>query len=458
MSVNPDESWYPGRYRATEPRLALVSGGAAQWPWAPPAPDGLDATGLSRPLLNGLILRQLYVGGAQATGALVRQLGLPVPVIVPLLRSLRVAALLEASPRIDGQPERAADDGAAADRVWALSASGRRHAADSLARTRYIGRAPVPLEQYRRTMRLQCPEGSGFQPLHLAEALADTVLGAEQVERLARALGGRGVLYLHGPSGSGKSHVLARLQHALEGAVWVPHAIAVGDLIVEVFDPQWHQPVCDPTLSVRSADARWSLCRRPVIRVGALLSPAMLALRREAGSGRLHAPLQIKAAGGLLVADDFGRQPSIARALISRWLGPVECGSDWLSVPGGLSFEVPFACCLVVAASVPPGALGDEAFCRRIACRIELREPDEVRYREIVSRLCSDHGRRDAQQIAHWLTDRLRAEARPRWPGTAVSLVESLIDRASDRQAPRCIDVDTLDEAWDSQQALASGS
>jgi hypothetical protein len=436
----------------------LIPGGADRASGAPPVPEDLAATGLGRSLLNGLILRQLYVFGPQATATLARQLGLASVVIVPLLQALRVAALLEVSPRIEAQNEPIGGLTGRSGWNWALSASGRRHAAESLERFRYVGRAPVPLEQYRRWVLRDSAEGSLGPLPQLRQALADTVLMPEQIRCIGQALGGRGMLYLHGPAGSGKTHLLASLQRALEGAVWVPHAIAVGDLIIEVFDPQWHQPLAESALPSGHVDARWSLCRRPVIRAGAAFSPAMLTLRREAGIARLHAPLQIKAAGGWLMIDDFGRQPAIARALISRWLGPVERGRDWLSVPGGLSFEVPFACRLVLAASVPPQSLGDAAFCRRLACRIELREPDQIRFREIVSRLCRSRGRGDAQRIAHWLTDRLQAEARPRWPGTAASLVDAIIEQTRDDHWPPSIDANRLDAAWDRHRELAIGS
>ncbi len=370
MLVYADKGRSERYFHPIEPEASLSGTDVAA---LPPEPATLSAVGISPAVLNGLVLRHLYRADQQTSSGLARRIGMSALMLTPLLHTLRLAGLLEARAAIDGASRSVSADDSASERVWLLSASGRRHAAESFLRSRYVGPAPVPLEQYRQWMVRQRASEQPVQPLRLSRRLATTALTAAQLHGLARALSRRGIVYLHGPSGSGKSHLLARLQEAIEGTVAMPHAVLVDEHIVEVFDRNWHQPIAPSIGLAQPTDGRWLLVRRPVIRVGAELSPSMLALRREPGLSRIHAPFQIKAGGGFLLVDDFARHPAMARALISRWLGPVERGHEWLGLPGGLCFEIPFTCRLVIAASVAPCAIGDAALLRRLSCALELR-------------------------------------------------------------------------------------
>ena len=58
----------------------------------------------------------------------------------------------------------------------------------------------------------------------------------------------------------------------------------------------------------------------------------MLDLRYKELSAFYEAPVHLKANGGVLVVDDFGRQRVPARDLLNRWIVPLESRVDYLNL------------------------------------------------------------------------------------------------------------------------------
>ncbi len=78
----------------------------------------------------------------------------------------------------------------------------------------------------------------------------------------------------------------------------------------------------------------------------------------------------MKANGGMLVIDDFGRQLISPRDLLNRWIVPLDRRVDYLSLNYGVRFQVPFEVMIVFATNLEPSELADEAFLRRIPNKI----------------------------------------------------------------------------------------
>jgi len=57
----------------------------------------------------------------------------------------------------------------------------------------------------------------------------------------------------------------------------------------------------------------------------------MLDLRHEATANFYESPLHVKASGGCLLIDDFGRQLVSPTALLNRWIVPLENRMDFLN-------------------------------------------------------------------------------------------------------------------------------
>jgi len=134
-----------------------------------------------------------------------------------------------------------------------------------------------------------------------------------------------------------------------------------------LFDPAVHERV---QVDVEDLDPRWLICHRPCVAVGGELVSSMLDLRLDTSSGTYAPPVQMKANGGMLIIDDFGRQLIAPRDLLNRWIVPLDRHVDYLSLNYGVRFVIPFEVMIVFATNLAPGELADEAFLRRIPNKI----------------------------------------------------------------------------------------
>src|SRR5215510_8949506 len=80
----------------------------------------------------------------------------------------------------------------------------------------------------------------------------------------------------------------------------------------------------------------------------------------------------MKANGGVLLVDDFGRQRMRPEDLLNRWIVPLESRVDYLTLHSGKKFQVPFDVLSVFATNLDPKSLADEAFLRRIPYKIAV--------------------------------------------------------------------------------------
>jgi hypothetical protein len=105
-----------------------------------------------------------------------------------------------------------------------------------------------------------------------------------------------------------------------------------------------------------------------------------------------EAPFQVKANGGILLIDDFGRQQVRPRDLLNRWIVPLENRIDYLSLHTGRKIEVPFDVLVIFSTNLPPRDLVDEAFLRRLRHKIEIVDPTFDIYRDIFKRVAQQKG------------------------------------------------------------------
>jgi hypothetical protein len=169
-----------------------------------------------------------------------------------------------------------------------------------------------------------------------------------------------------------------------DDAILIPHAVAVDNQIISLFDPVVHQPIDHDD---EDLDARWVLCKRPCIIVGGELIPSMLELRLDEASGIYAAPLQMKANNGILLIDDFGRQLMSPRDLLNRWIVPLDRRVDYLTLRYGVKFQIPFELMVVFSTNLDPSDLADEAFLRRIHNKIFVDAVDPQAFDQIFARV-----------------------------------------------------------------------
>ncbi len=161
-----------------------------------------------------------------------------------------------------------------------------------------------------------------------------------------------------------------------------------------------------------------------------------------------EAPIQMKANGGLLVIDDFGRQHLDAAYLLNRWIIPLEKGIDILSLHNGTRFQVPFDAIPIFVTNRRPADLADEAFMRRIRYKVEIPGPDEELFLEILRRECERNEVRYDEDAARYLLEEyFRKPGRPLRGCQPRDLVEAIAAAASYQHKERALSREAVDDA-----------
>ena len=137
---------------------------------------------------------------------------------------------------------------------------------------------------------------------------------------------------------------------------------------------------------------RWVRINRPFIMTGGELILAGLDLAFDEVHKFYEAPFQVKANGGILLIDDFGRQLVRPRDLLNRWIVPLENRIDYLTLHTGRKVEVPFDVLVIFSTNLPPKDLVDEAFLRRLRHKIQIIDPTYEAYREIFKDVAATKG------------------------------------------------------------------
>lgn len=412
----------------------------------PRQPRTVRDTGLESRLVTALVLKVLHAGGKTPLSLLTGRLRLAVGVVREVLQGL-----------VAGQQAEVAWSGETdLDVHYQLTAAGQRAAAEHLAESRYAGPAPVTLAAWRAVVAHQSqrrPDAPRLARAELEAVLDGDGLDAPLRELIGAALYSGRPLLLYGPSGSGKTTLARKFARLRQDPIAVPYAVLVNHEIVQLHDPALHpSPLQLRGLDERrSVDARWLLSQRPLVHVGAELARDMLELRVDAASGVLRAPPHILANNGLLVLDDLGRQRVPAGELLHRWLGALAAGQDHVAVPHGPSHALPFDVDLVLATSLAPESVLDDACLRRIGYRIAVGPLSETSYRALLRRQARLR-RIDVDEAAldYLICELHRRTRRPllaAWPHELLGRIADFAGFAG--RTPRC-DVDGLVQAWTS--------
>lgn len=271
----------------------------------------------------------------------------------------------------------------------AISMQGRTRALELLALSQYSGPAPVSLDSYVRQVRGQSVRNIEVHPADMRRAFAHLVLDEQTLAHLGAALNSGGSIFLHGPTGTGKTTIAEALARVLaDDRVWIPYAVEVDGQVITVYDPLIHRAI--ETEPDSGTDPRWVLCHRPTVVVGGELTIEMLDLQFNPMTKFYAAPGQMKANDGLLIIDDFGRQRIRPEELLNRWVVPLDRRIDFLTLAGGKKIEIPFELFVVFATNMDPADLVDAAFLRRIQTKVLVDTASEPQFREIFRRVCEE--------------------------------------------------------------------
>jgi len=336
------------------------------------APQEVRETGLRRGFLEELAVKTLFLNGELSLVELADHMCLSLGTVEELFQFLRKEQFCEVKGMSWGSH-----------RIVA-SSRGRTRATELLALSQYAGPAPVPLESYSIRVRAQSIQQTEINSQNLVRAFQEIVIDEDIVARIGAAVVSGTSLFLHGPSGTGKTSLTECIPAIFDDAVWIPHAVEVDNQVIAVYDAGTHRPIDRPFSE--EFDKRWVLCHRPRVIAGGELSLDMLDLQFNATNRLYAAPLQMKANNGVLVIDDLGRQRVPAGELLNRWMTPLDRRVDFLSLPGGRKFEIPFDVFVVIATNLDPSELIDEAFLRRIPNKIKLGYVTPKQFKQIFRR------------------------------------------------------------------------
>jgi len=364
---------------------------------APRSPATLAECGLQLGLIADLVLKQLYLHGTLLGGDIARATRLPFSIVDEALRALRDQKCIEvASGDLVGRVSYR----------FALTELGRTRARESFEHCRYVGPAPVPIEQYIEQCQLQHVTGAVCTLPMLRAAFQDSILRPSLLEELGPAVCSGTSIFVYGPPGNGKTLIakgLGRFLNQQGGDIYVPYAIQAESSIITLFDPGIHHTTDDAGVSPRNSngtespsyvvpegyfDIRWRRIRRPVVITGGELTLDMLELQFNAGGNFYTAPMHIKANGGVFLIDDFGRQLVSPKELLNRWIVPLEERVDYLTLSTGRKFQLPFEQLIIFSTNLDPRELVDDAFLRRIRHKVKIESPDRDTYTEIFQLVC----------------------------------------------------------------------
>jgi Holliday junction resolvasome RuvABC ATP-dependent DNA helicase subunit len=146
-----------------------------------------------------------------------------------------------------------------------------------------------------------------------------------------------------------------------------------------------------------------------------------------------------------------------AAELLNRFIGPLDYGTDVLTLQGGHAETVPFDVTLVFATNLAPQSVLDEPLLRRIGYKIHLGPLSESSYRALLRRQCGVLRVPYDEDAADYLLHHLHgASARPLLASYPRELLGRVVDFASFAGAPPRLTIPALEQAWSSMFACCA--
>ncbi len=363
--------------------------------YTPPPINKIEDTGLSLLWLQDLVLKVMYFQGYMSGFKVAEQIALPFSGVVDqVMEALKREKLVEVRSSQMGLGEGAY--------TYAITGAGIARAREALERSQYAGAAPVPLDDYISSCHKQSRGRMVVTSKVMKQVLSTLVLSERTFHRLGPAVNSGTSIFMYGPPGNGKTTVARAIgSMILSQAMYIPFALFVDGQVIKLYDSVNHQLAPEDELPAPGSgglrggarrDPRWVKIRRPFIVTGGELTLAGLDLVFDDVRKYYEAPFQVKANGGILLIDDFGRQQVRPRDLLNRWIVPLENRIDYLSLHTGRKIEVPFDVLVMFSTNLPPKDLVDEAFLRRLRHKIEIADPSFDDYREIFIRVAKQKG------------------------------------------------------------------
>lgn len=404
-------------------------------------PLSVEDLGVSKGLLMDLSLKLLYFEGEIDGPDIADKMKVPLPVAVDLLDVLRKEKLCTVL---------GSERGVVPVYRYGITEAGTARAREALARNEYLGPVPVSLDAYveivkRQSVGMAC---SVIRREDLEHALNELVVSPSVISQMGPALNSGQAMLLYGAPGNGKTYIAHNIVNLVLGSIFVPYTCEVEGQIIKVYDPEYHQLV-DGGVEGGDVDrdARWALCKRPVVMVGGELTLTSLGLIFDPISKCHEASLQMKANGGIFFIDDFGRQLLLPEELLNRWIVPLEGQVDYLALHTGKQIQIPFDSLVIFSTNLDPAML-DEAFLRRIPHKVMVPNPTLYEYYLLFERVCAAKRVPFDKDGFSYLVDRFYRKAnRPLRACHPRDLVEQIVNNARYNDKAPALTTEYIDQA-----------
>ncbi len=361
---------------------------------SPLEPTSLEELKIKESDLLDLLMKLILIQGLESSSQFAAAIKLP----QPLVKELADLAIGRQLIRVTS----ARGSGSLAEQRYQMTETGREWADAAIGRSQYVGPAPVSLDAFKEHILLQGITNERVTLEELKAALlSDLCFEDAFIRKIGPALNsGRPILF-YGPPGNGKTSVAVRLGRILSKVTFVPYAVMIEGQIMRVFDSKLHQILRGEhktdgaivrSLRDQDFDERWIPCRQPFVVAGGELTLEMLELAYDPVSKFYEAPLHVKALGGSILIDDFGRQLVSPAGLLNRWIVPLENGCDFLKLHTGRTFELPFEVRVMFSTNLEPADLMDSGFLRRIPFKLEVGQPSREQFKAIFAAVAKKRG------------------------------------------------------------------
>jgi predicted ATPase with chaperone activity len=406
----------------------------------PPPPHSLQESGLKLPFIVDLIMKHLLFMGSFNSQDIAERVRLPISIVEMAMEEIRRAHFVDVK-------------GAAGITTmsyrYVITDRGKDRASELMVLSRYVGPAPVILEDYRHMVEVQTVKNILVGEADVKRAFSQLIVSEQMLRRLGPAVSSGRALFLYGPPGNGKTTIAETISKVLPENIYIPYAILVGDEIIVLFDPVNHREA-DASQRPANTDPRWAYIRRPVVMAGGELTLKMLDLEYDPIARFYQAPLQLKANNGLFIIDDFGRQLVDPQQLLNRWIVPLERRTDFLALQSGMKFEIPFDQLSIFSTNIEPKKLVDEAFLRRIRYKILIDHPSAAEFEEIFRRVVQSNSIEFNKDTFDFLLENF-------YRGLGVKfnachprdLIDQIIDAAHYHGYPPQMDRQSITTAWE---------
>ena len=331
---------------------------------------------------------------------------------------------------------------------YKMTGSGINRAIQSLEECRYVGPAPVSLDQYRYAVEIQTIKSIEVTYEDIKKAFSNLVVSDEKIQTYGAGINSVKPIFLYGPPGNGKTTIAEAIGHSLPGEIYVPYSVLAGNQIIVVYDQVNHKAF-DSEEPVEQLDQRWIKVKRPVVLAGGELTLKTLDLDFNPNSKYYEAPLQMKANNGLFIVDDFGRQIVDPQTLLNRWIIPLDRQTDFLTLHTGMKFEIPFDQLVIFATNLPPNKIADDAFLRRLRYKIKIDYPTVAEFRQIFKNICVSNKINFNEDAFNFLAEKYLKSKRKFSCCHPRDLIDQVIDFAYFSRKPPKITRDSINKTWE---------